>query len=325
MQRGLRRRLFMSFFFLFLFPIVCGHLFFSFFVSPQTKNMDDNESKWEFVAPKFWDFTNRLPQELPPDSWFSKLKQTKLCFLSQLKKYLLGERTISGPSFPVHSPPFSRLKKRRPTQSEPSESSATKKIPTKKQRLNDDVFSRLSSTTTVSSASKSTLFKSTRDQPVMNRAKNLLNMQANKRSNASKNPLLLSKEPQATTLRDNRPLIHPLPKPSQTDSTLHEPIQSKSASSSASHYIPKTPPEQIRTSWFAPYTPPPPSPEPPNTNSVSGSSKSLLENSLESNSKDVKSYFGALHVKHKQIIDDLRERIKKSIQEALNKQSNVLL
>ncbi|KAG1143128.1 hypothetical protein G6F37_007079 [Rhizopus arrhizus] len=270
--------------------------------------MDDNESKWEFVAPKFWDFTNRLPQELPPDSWFS-------------------ERTISGPSFPVHSPPFSRLKKRRPTQSEPSESSATKKIPTKKQRLNDDVFSRLSSTTTVSSASKSTLFKSTRDQPVMNRAKNLLNMQANKRSNASKNPLLLSKEPQATTLRDNRPLIHPLPKPSQTDSTLHEPIQNKSASSSASHYIPKTPPEQIRTSWFAPYTPPPPSPEPPNTNIVSGSSKSLLENSLESNSKDGKSlsYFGALHVKHKQIIDDLRERIKKSIQEALNKQSNVLL
>lgn len=88
MQRSLRRRLYLSFFFISfsncLWSLV--FFFFFFFVSLQTKNMDDNESKWEFVAPKFWDFTNRLPQELPPDSWFSKLKQTKLNFLFQLKK-----------------------------------------------------------------------------------------------------------------------------------------------------------------------------------------------------------------------------------------------
>ncbi|CEI87879.1 hypothetical protein G6F70_002425 [Rhizopus microsporus] len=43
----------------------------------------DDDSIWEFDAPKFWNFTGETEQELPSDSWFS-------------------EKTVSGPSYPPH-------------------------------------------------------------------------------------------------------------------------------------------------------------------------------------------------------------------------------
>ncbi|KAI8364525.1 hypothetical protein EDC96DRAFT_511010 [Choanephora cucurbitarum] len=74
-------------------------------------SMDD---KWEFDMPKFWDFTNSIPQERPNESWFC-------------------EKNISGPSFPVQD---------KPKQTQPTKSSKL------------SVFDRLARENTVASTSK---------------------------------------------------------------------------------------------------------------------------------------------------------------------------
>lgn len=33
-----------------------------------------DDSKYDFQMPKFWDFTNSIPQKRPDESWFCKLK-----------------------------------------------------------------------------------------------------------------------------------------------------------------------------------------------------------------------------------------------------------
>ncbi|ORE02578.1 hypothetical protein BCV72DRAFT_309013 [Rhizopus microsporus var. microsporus] len=137
---------------------------------------DDDDSIWEFDAPKFWDFTGETKQELPSDSWFS-------------------ERTVSGPSYPPHfypptpeayanrrafviprerslDPSNSNSKKNEPKKQrishDPLSAFSSKKRPfgndkdqqdtrpdaSRKQKITSDVFSRLAQSNTISSISK---------------------------------------------------------------------------------------------------------------------------------------------------------------------------
>ncbi|KAI9342157.1 hypothetical protein BD770DRAFT_398794 [Pilaira anomala] len=58
-------------------------------------------SKWEFIAPKFWDLSESIIQNRPNDSWFSKELFSILKTLSSNKiLFLLDETNTSTPSFP---------------------------------------------------------------------------------------------------------------------------------------------------------------------------------------------------------------------------------
>jgi hypothetical protein len=35
-------------------------------------NNQREEQEWDFEAPKFWDFSDTIPQERPTDAWFCK-------------------------------------------------------------------------------------------------------------------------------------------------------------------------------------------------------------------------------------------------------------
>ncbi|CEG67716.1 hypothetical protein RMATCC62417_04108 [Rhizopus microsporus] len=137
----------------------------------------DDDSIWEFDAPKFWNFTEETEQELPSDSWFS-------------------EKTVSGPSYPPHFyPPTPEAYANRQTPAIPRERSldpsssyskknepitqktsydpllsapSSKKRPfgndksqqdiksdaSRKQKITSNVFSRLAQSNTIASISK---------------------------------------------------------------------------------------------------------------------------------------------------------------------------
>ncbi|KAI8378504.1 hypothetical protein BD560DRAFT_432650 [Blakeslea trispora] len=82
------------------------------------------DDKWEFDMPKFWDFTNSIPQKRPNES----------------------QKNISGPSFPVQNKP-----KNKPN-TQPQKTT------------NQSVFDRLASENTVASTSKLAQHKPTSDK-----------------------------------------------------------------------------------------------------------------------------------------------------------------
>ncbi|KAI9254818.1 hypothetical protein BY458DRAFT_520739 [Sporodiniella umbellata] len=217
--------------------------------------MQDNNSKWEFDAPKFWDLSGLLQKKLPSDSWFN-------------------EHTVSGPSFPV----ISHTKKKRLIHPEASHSLSFKyQSGAKRQKTNNDVFSRLSATATVSSAIKTNNHRATHDVRI-------------KKHSATQKTALVG-----NPLRES-PLISSSTKPSKN---LHEAepkeVQTSTLSKKqslvfSSKDTPQTPPEQIRSLSYEPDTPPPPSPEKSKKNTN----------------------FKLLHRKHMRIVNDLRNRIKRS-------------
>lgn len=95
-----------------------------------------DDSRYEFQMPKFWDFTNSIPQKRPDESWFCP-------------------ENVSGPSFPGL-----RKKRRRPLRvkhplNKPAElHSQHAKAPVVPEKSTGNVFDRLSTHSTISASKK---------------------------------------------------------------------------------------------------------------------------------------------------------------------------
>ncbi|KAI8643745.1 hypothetical protein BD408DRAFT_442414 [Parasitella parasitica] len=91
----------------------------------------DNDSKWEFDMPQFWDFTDSIPQKRPDERWFC-------------------QANISGPSFPERKKRRALRVHKKPA----AESQMAAEKPPVSEKPTSNVFDRLSRLSTISFANK---------------------------------------------------------------------------------------------------------------------------------------------------------------------------
>ncbi|KAK4511722.1 tRNA-I(6)A37 thiotransferase enzyme MiaB [Mucor velutinosus] len=94
-----------------------------------------DDSRYDFEMPKFWDFTNSIPQERPDESWFSPAN-------------------VSGPSFPwLHKKKRRALRVKHPLNKPAESHNQHAKAPVPK-KPTSNVFDRLSTHSTISASKK---------------------------------------------------------------------------------------------------------------------------------------------------------------------------
>lgn len=144
------------------------------------------------------------------------------------------------------------------------------------------MFSRLTNTKTVSSAIKSSTYKTAVDY----QSKKLPSIQGNKQLSYTKS----SHKPQAILANTKPSKFHEDSSSKTNTRSLQDSVHVKQAYELSSSYTSRTPPEQIRTIRYEPDTPLPP------------------------HEKKDNEYYRNLHKEHRRKVEYLRERIKRFTQ-----------